>query len=807
MEQALPESPSRNCWKRTVEDQVQLEQEMLTLGRDRVDLLTNRQHKQRMQSLSKWGEHLSAFGVEAVVTQLRAVRRRIESGQAGVNFALLTPLTQLPPDQVAATAVRTIIDSIACNDTLHNVASDVAEKLWIETMLARASALELRRFKGGRSRKSHRIAAIRRMKTTEIWDAKQRMACGVFLVELVAKRTSMVRIVMDNSYRPARRVVKATEECMAWIAEVSAEQRLMTPNWLPMLVSPRPWDTPLSGGYLNEALPLTLFKSGSEIVAQHCDGTEPFLAAANLHQAVAWRVNTWMLEQITHAYDRSLEVGCLHPREGWPVPPYPKHLQDDDPEVRKWARRARLIHEKNDKTRNARISQAKCLWVARRFADEAKLYFPMSLDFRGRYYYRPPYLNPQSNDVSRALLMFANAQPIGDNEAADWLRIHGANMWGLGKLDWRSRIDWVLEHEPQIKAVGTQPWLHAEFWMKADKPWQFLAFCREYAGFLAEGYGYSCGLPIMLDCTCSGIQHYSALLRSQEMGALVNLVSHDDGPADIYKTVIDGVLERLRSSTDEQAKAWLTLQPDRSLAKPAVMTLPYSATRSAFYFNCYDWALERSEQLFNKRSWVNLPGAHKTVHYMATLLHEEATSMVGPAAEAMEWLRAVGKAAGKADVPLQWHAPSGLLVHQSYPNLKEKRIRLNYLSDVRLDIRCQVEDLGMETRRMGNALSPNVIHSLDSSHMALATIDAVNAGVSNLGGIHDCFVTTPAEMTQLRDSVRKSFVQIYDQDWFARIADQLLSQIPTEAWPSLPTRPIVGRLDLTQVEHSNYFIT
>jgi DNA-directed RNA polymerase len=792
---------------RSAEDQLALEAEMVSLGGDRVDLLTNKQRQYRMQSLSKWGEHLTAFGVERVVTHLRTIRRRIERGKAGRNFALLTPLTLLPPQVTAAAAVRTVIDSISCNDTLHYVAMDVAEKLWIETMLRRASKRELYSYKRVRSTKRQRMASIMRMKNTEIWDAKQRMASGVLLVEMIARESGMIEIVLDRSYKPARRVVKASDECMRWISDVTEQQRLMTPNWLPMLVQPRPWSTPLDGGYLSADLPVTLFKSGADVVAAHSDGTEPFMTAANLHQTVGWKVNGWMLDQITHAYDSNLEVGCLLPRNGWPVPPFPKHLDPDDEGVLKWRKKARRIHEKNDKTRNARVAQAKCLWVARRFASERAIYFPMSLDFRGRYYYRPPHLNPQGNDVSRSLLLFAEGTPISSEDEADWLRIHGANMWGLSKQDFRARIDWVHENQLQIEAVGRDPWQHAEFWMRADKPWQFLSFCRAYQQFNHQGYGYVCDLPVMLDCTCSGIQHYSALLRNEEMGALVNLTRSEDGPADIYRTVIEKVLAVLRSSDDPIASDWLLLQPDRTLAKPCVMTLPYSATRSAFYFYAFNWALDRSEELFNSKCWVNLPGAIKRVHWMARILHEQATSLVQPAAEAMEWFRAVGRIAGKADVPLRWRSPSGLLVNQMYPNTREKRIRLNYLSDVRLDIRCQVEDLGLDTKRMGNALSPNVVHSLDSSHMTLATIHAMTHGVRNLGGIHDCFATTPAEMSQLRDSVRATFAQIYSDDLFCRITDELLQQIPPDLLPSVPTRPTLGRLDLSQVQQSDYFIT
>ena len=82
---------------RTKEDQLALEREMLTLGRDRVELIAHRQQQKGQQSLSKWGEHLAALGVEQLVPHLRAVRKRIESGRAGPSFALLAPLTHLPP--------------------------------------------------------------------------------------------------------------------------------------------------------------------------------------------------------------------------------------------------------------------------------------------------------------------------------------------------------------------------------------------------------------------------------------------------------------------------------------------------------------------------------------------------------------------------------------------------------------------------------------------------------------------------------------------------------------------------------------
>ena len=133
---------------------------------------------------------------------------------------------------------------------------DVADKLWIETMLDRATKDELIKFKRGRSKRAHQMAAIRHMQWTDNWQAKERMASGVFLIELVAKETGLIEIVMDHGYKPARRVVKPTDQCMAWINDVKAQQELMTPNYLPTVIEPRPWP---NGGYYK--LPRKLMKS------------------------------------------------------------------------------------------------------------------------------------------------------------------------------------------------------------------------------------------------------------------------------------------------------------------------------------------------------------------------------------------------------------------------------------------------------------------------------------------------------------------------------------------------------------------
>ena len=801
-------SPSPSCCREEA-DQLALEAEMFQLGADRQELITNNRRAARMESLSKYGEALTAVGVDKVVGVLAHHRRQMEQGKAGRTYAYLGPLLQLSPKKAAATAARVVLDQITHTTKLHALAYHLADMLWMETMLARATVWERKHHAKVRGRLTHKQADVRRMQNTVAWTPQERLSTGVFLVHLVAEHTGLIEVFLDSGTGRRVKCVRATQACMEWIRQVEETQKALCPFSLPMVLPPRDWLNPYEGGYFTEVPFNTLLKSGNEEAAEHCTGDEAFVVAANLQQTVAYRINGWLLEQVQHAWDKSLGIGCLLPREGYEIPPYPKHLPDDHPDVAAWRFNARQLHEQNDRSRNRRIVTAKQLWIARRFLEEPAMYFPMQLDFRGRYYYRPPFVNPQGNDVGRGLLLFANGTPIRTEREADWLRVHGANLFGHSKLTWQARLDWVHQHQLQIEAAGRDPWGYADWWTKASDPWQFLSFCREYQQFSAHGYGYISHLPVVLDCTCSGIQHYAALLRSEEMAELVNLKSSET-PQDIYTAVLAQVLELLRNDAaagDPHAQSWLQLQPDRTLAKPVVMTLPYSATRQAVFHFCQQWAFERTLELYGSDGWCFKKGAMAAMHYMATILYRETSKLIAPAKEAMTWLKRVGQLAGEAGVDLHWTSPSGLHVHHKYMDFTGTRIRLYHLSSVPMELLTNHIPKGLNPKRMGNGLSPNVIHSLDASHMAFATITAFHAGVRNLGGIHDCFATTAAEMDTVRDCVRNSFADLYSTDWFTLLADELLQQLPPDLLQKLPTRPTLGGLDVNHVRNANYFIT
>lgn len=83
-------------------------------------------------------------------------------------------------------------------------------------------------------------------------------------------------------------------------------------------------------------------------------------------------------------------------------------------------------------------------------------YLPHNLDFRGRAYPIPPHLNHIGDDLSRGLLRFADAKPLG-LRGLRWIKIHLANLYGYDKANFDERVQWVDDHMEQIVESATNP--------------------------------------------------------------------------------------------------------------------------------------------------------------------------------------------------------------------------------------------------------------------------------------------------------------------------------------------------------------
>ena len=342
-----------------------------------------------------------------------------------------------------------------------------------------------------------------------------------------------------------------------------------------------------------------------------------------------------------------------------------------------------------------------------------------------------------------------------------------------------------------MEAAG-QP-LDYPWWTEGDSPWSLLAAMKEYHSAIRSGNPseYVCHLPISIDGTCNGLQHYSALGRDIVGATAVNLLPRDL-PNDLYSPVMDKVIARValdvRAGIPE-AQHWEG-KITRKVCKRPSMTYAYGVT----YYGI-------AQQLVMDGHCDELLGdPKKNSMYLAGVISEAIPQVIWSADKYMDWLQTISGVVAKKDQSLKWTTPSGFQPVQRYTHQKSGRI--NTLLGRFVVNTPEPDRLDKGKQRRG--LPPNFVHSLDAAHMARVVCKMVEShNVSDLMMIHDSYGTHAADLGVLRQVTKEEFYNMYQED----ILGNFKSEIEQRYDVILPNSPPPGDLDLSCVLQSDYFFS
>lgn len=624
---------------------------------------------------------------------------------------------------------------------------------------------------------------------------------------------SIVHNLDDVFYRDIRiqnnktiATIETTPAADEWLAVFEAERGYMNPQRLPTLIPPRDWvrndDGSAHGGYFSHRLSTPLVKAHTDLHKQFLleHGMSEHIAAINKMQRTTWCINT----QVFQVQEQMFLHNITHPgiplRDKIVAPDAPIELEGlakedmTDDQLKMLADWKVLAKHagRADRIRKGKIIQFKMAYdVAQMYLDREEFHYVYTCDFRGRIYADTTGLSPQGNDTSKALLQFAKPKAITES-GLFWLAVHGANTFGHDKVSYSDRVDWIYDCEDKIRATVENPIDFREWWGSADKSWQFLAFCFAWA---STSYGTDptapTALPVGLDGSCNGIQHYSALLRDKVGGASVNL-TNSIVPADIYSDVARRLNTSLMELTTEPlASVWLATDFDRKLAKRPVMTLPYGSTRTSAMHYIYEWALDND---------MKFPGMNHLEIFQACIwltphLWKAISEVVIAAREGMDWIQdRVSKLVRANDEAVTWVSPAGFPVYQPYVRHEITRVETRAFGDLIItNMQEPTDNISRTKQRSG--IAPNFVHSLDSSHM----VKVINASdFEDYAMIHDDFGTTAADVGKLYSIIREEFVKMYkDNDLLREWSEQQGTY-----WGEYPK---MGELIIDQVLYSEYF--
>lgn len=680
----------------------------------------------------------------------------------------------------------------------------------------------------------------------------ERIHVGYKLLDIVQHVVGLVESVCvyqsNGRNMETLRLLRPDPQVRQWIEKRTEFLAALCPLALPMVVPPVEWAHDQDGGYrfaLRGRYPLVRRLFNSKHNAAEENDVPAIYAALNAAQGTAWRINSDILAVVHGLRTAQLDVpGCESEELAPPMKPVvPKpegkleELSDEEQaaraEWRAWSKDAAATYRENKKRGGTGKWLGTILSVADRMEQYPALYFPHTLDFRGRLYPQVAYMHPQGPDLCRALLQFAEAVPLGE-EGARWLAIHLANTYGetpggqkVSRMTLDERVQWVEANTPLILDVAADPLAH-RWWTAAEEPWQCLAACMEWAGFITEGPSYASRLPVAIDGSCNGLQHLSAMLRDERSGSAVNLVP-SSMPRDVYTDVAEAAAEmlahivtapeasltakqaQLRVMAEESGMAQRWLQSGligRKLAKRPTMTVAYGSRVFGFKEQISEWLRKDADAAVVAEHFTakDEEGKDKKLTGRAALLmagvlmEAMANAIAGPM-QAMDWLQQCADIVSRNGKPVEWTVPlTGWKVRQAYYTLRTRRVKTMLAGETVVPTGFEETDK-LDMRRQRNGIAPNVVHSLDAACLMLAVQMARAEGVEAFGLIHDSYACHAANMPVLARAARQAFVRLYTQPVLAQLREQFQAQTTDE----LPEVPALGSLDLGGILVSDFF--
>ena len=812
------------------QEQLKLEEQARMMGVNRFHENLTRKVETGQESSTYYGSALMKRAVAPLAQAIEDFKSAASTGKAGRRHNALRFFELAPAHDIAYLTAKTILDTYTRPRPLGRVASQVGQLVEDEVRYAdfqeQAPGLWSKVLRQtSRSQDRHKRTVLmhtyqKHVAHWEGWAPGDKLHLGTKLVELFIDATGFAEMqFVVTAKNRTQQMIHPTPELVEWLEKSRDQAAGLQPAHLPMVVKPTPWSGPFDGGYITPGLrPVPFVKTRNRAYLEELTSIPTQLAgvyeAVNTLQEVPWRINKPVIEVMHHLWAQGSAIADLPQRDETPVAPYPfpgtekEDLTEEQlADLADWKRTAAQIHSHNVKLRSKRIQLARIIGIADQFTRFDAIYFPHNLDFRGRVYPIPLFLNPQGSDISKGLLEFSKGKPIGDGTGPGWLAIHGANVWGYDKADLAGRIDWVEEHQDRIVSCAKDP-LSDLWWTEADKPWGFLAFCFEWASYLEKGADHMTHIAIALDGSCSGLQHFSAALRDEVGGAAVNLVPSEK-PADVYQEVANIVVDELRSiaSTSGREDAVLAARildfgVDRKTTKRATMTLPYGSTQFSCRSFVREWLDDAGEKK-TKRGEINpLVGREAEASVLlASLVWDAIGQVVVAARSAMDWLRDTAKVLSKEDLPLFWTTPDGLPIMQEYRSFKARRVKTRFGHRF-VFLSLQEEQDNLDGRRQANGVAPNWVHSMDGTHLRMAILYAKDNGVDSFAVVHDSFGTHACDTDLLGACLRESMVDLYQGDVLEDFRSEVCRIAPTSG--KIKVKPAFGNLDLNTIKESDY---
>ena len=430
------------------------------------------------------------------------------------------------------------------------------------------------------------------------------------------------------------------------------------------------------------------------------------------------------------------------------------------------------------------------LRIANLFKD-IPFYLNTHADWRGRIYTHSFYISYQGNETASALLQFWDGLPL-NNIGLNYFYAYGASHYDskINKKALKERIDWVISEKVNILKMSP------DFILKAESPILFSAFCLDMQN-LENNKNTPIHSPVFIDATCSGIQHISAMIADSELGGKVNL-TFKDKPEDIYEYLVEPINEAIndygRKNKDYESLTDIFL--NRSILKQPIMTQNYNVslfgmkeqlysrlkTETIISENPGNLGLDKENKKFiilakNKEGTKDIQLTVRDLFKISMIIKEVIFKIFPVLRTVYNYFIAIAHLMEILNLPVQWITPTGAIITQNYNKRKKSKVQLFIHNKTKVNI-MQEPSEEIDHKKQIDGIIPNVIHSLDSSHISKLINESAENMPYPIITVHDCFGTHANYIDILFFRLKEEFVSLYlDSDFLKRFHKRLIQYI------------------------------
>lgn len=389
--------------------------------------------------------------------------------------------------------------------------------------------------------------------------------------------------------------------------------------------------------------------------------------------------------------------------------------------------------------------------------EDTTIYLAVTMDNRGRMYYRGGLLTPQGTDFCKAAFQLAEGKRLGE-DGYKALFLQTANAFGRNKISINDRIKWVDENWDALMLISDHHDI-AELY-KSASVFQATVAVKELQKLnewvqTNEAEDFISTLVCQQDGTCNGLQHMAAITKNRQTAIAVNCVAstHDDVPKDLYGIVADVAKDFVKDSIKP-----IMERHGRDMAKKPVMISGYGAGEETVISRTKTFLVKEKEDATHAKA---IGKAYKKgIEQNAGAIKSLTGALKGR----------VTKAVANGATRFEWTTADGFVASTEYRDIECNRIRAGVFNAL---VRNMFPAPLDKVKTIG-AMAPNFIHSIDATHLRLV----INNCEHDLVTVHDSIGSHAATYFETAKVIREQFVAVHDFDALENLCESMGMRTP-----------------------------